>query len=135
MFNIGAGEIAVILIAALVVLGPDRLPELARTIGKFLREFRRHTDEVRGVVLREFYKMEQSVEPGPVAPKPQPEPAPAPEPKPIEVTSGDQKIAILPASGAVARVAKPPAPPPPPPEPPTDEGEVTEVDTLKEAGS
>ena len=59
MFNIGAGEITVILIAALVVLGPDRLPELARTIGKFMREFRRHTDEVRGVVLREFYKMEQ----------------------------------------------------------------------------
>jgi sec-independent protein translocase protein TatB len=48
MFNLGAGEIAVILIVALLLLGPDKLPELARGIGKFVREFRRQTDDVRG---------------------------------------------------------------------------------------
>jgi sec-independent protein translocase protein TatB len=58
MFNIGSGEIALIAVVALLVLGPTRLPELARGIGKFVREFRRHTDEVRGVVEREFYKMD-----------------------------------------------------------------------------
>lgn len=58
MFNIGSGEIAFIAVFALLVLGPKRLPELARGIGKFVREFRRQTDEVRGVVEREFYKMD-----------------------------------------------------------------------------
>jgi len=45
-------------VVALLILGPTRLPELARGIGKFMREFRRQTDEVRGVVEREFYKMD-----------------------------------------------------------------------------
>ncbi len=61
MFNIGSGELALIAVVALLVLGPRRLPELARGIGKFMREFRRQTDEVRGVVEREFYKMDQAL--------------------------------------------------------------------------
>jgi sec-independent protein translocase protein TatB len=61
MFNLGAGEIAVIMIVALLLLGPDKLPELARGIGKFVREFRRQTDDVRGMVEREFYKMDTEV--------------------------------------------------------------------------
>jgi sec-independent protein translocase protein TatB len=61
VFNIGSGELALIAVVALLVLGPRRLPELARGIGKFMREFRRQTDEVRGVVEREFYKMDQEL--------------------------------------------------------------------------
>jgi sec-independent protein translocase protein TatB len=61
MLNIGSGELALILVVALLVLGPKRLPELARGIGKFVREFRRQTDSVRNVVEREFYKMDQDV--------------------------------------------------------------------------
>lgn len=61
MFNIGSGEIALIAVVALLILGPSRLPELARGIGKFMREFRRQTDEVRGVVEREFYKMDEDI--------------------------------------------------------------------------
>ncbi len=66
MLNIGAGEMAVILIVALLVLGPERLPQLARGIGKFMREFRRQTEDVRSVVEREFYRMDDDVqrEPG-----------------------------------------------------------------------
>lgn len=64
MFNIGSGELALIAVVALLILGPKRLPELARGIGKFMREFRRQTDEVRGVVEREFYRMDQDVSKG-----------------------------------------------------------------------
>ncbi len=62
MFNISGVELAVILLAALLLLGPQRLPELARSIGKFLREFRRQTDEVRTMVEREFYQMDQEIQ-------------------------------------------------------------------------
>ena len=79
MFNIGAGEMIFILVAALLILGPSRLPELARGIGKFLREFRRQTDEVRTVVTREFYQMDQEIQREPVRSAPPP-PAAAPTP-------------------------------------------------------
>ncbi|NOK12796.1 Sec-independent protein translocase protein TatB [Corallococcus exercitus] len=83
MFNIGAGEMVFILVAALIVLGPQRLPELARAIGKFMREFRRQTDDVRNVVEREFYAMDEDFNreppprPGTRVPSPPPELAPS----------------------------------------------------------
>ena len=40
MFNIGPLELIVVLIIALLVLGPQRLPDAARSVGKGLREFR-----------------------------------------------------------------------------------------------
>ena len=50
MFNIGPQELLIILIVALVVVGPKRLPELGRTIGRGLNEFRKLQDEVRDMV-------------------------------------------------------------------------------------
>lgn len=47
MFNIGPLELIIILVVALLVVGPARLPDMGRTIGKSLREFRRAQDEVR----------------------------------------------------------------------------------------
>lgn len=41
MFNVGGGELLVILIVALVVLGPKKLPEVARQVGGMARELRR----------------------------------------------------------------------------------------------
>lgn len=41
MFNIGMGELILIVVVALVVLGPDKLPETARALGKAVREFKR----------------------------------------------------------------------------------------------
>ncbi len=46
MFGIGMPEVAVILVVALIVLGPRRLPEMARTLGKGLAEFRKVTGDV-----------------------------------------------------------------------------------------
>jgi sec-independent protein translocase protein TatB len=43
MFNVGGGEIIVILLLALLVLGPDKLPSTAKKVGKFLHEVRRMT--------------------------------------------------------------------------------------------
>ncbi|MBA3300690.1 MAG: twin-arginine translocase TatA/TatE family subunit [Thermoleophilaceae bacterium] len=40
MPNFGIGEIAVILIIAVIVVGPAKLPELARTVGKGVRDFK-----------------------------------------------------------------------------------------------
>jgi TatA/E family protein of Tat protein translocase len=48
MFNIGMPELILILVVALVVLGPKKLPELARSIGKGLAEFKKSTEELKG---------------------------------------------------------------------------------------
>jgi TatA/E family protein of Tat protein translocase len=47
MFNIGPLELMVILVVALLVVGPAKLPELGRSIGRGLREFRKAQDEVQ----------------------------------------------------------------------------------------
>lgn len=47
MFGIGPMELVLILVVALLVLGPKRMPELARTLGKGLGEFRRASNDLR----------------------------------------------------------------------------------------
>jgi len=50
MLNIGTPELLVILIIALLVVGPQRLPELSRQLGRGLREFRKIQDDVKDMV-------------------------------------------------------------------------------------
>jgi sec-independent protein translocase protein TatB len=50
MLNVGPFELLVVLAVALIVVGPERLPELARSVGRVLRQFRDVQDEVRNMV-------------------------------------------------------------------------------------
>jgi len=59
MGSIGVSELIVIFIIALIVFGPQKLPELGRTIGKALAEFRKHSAELRMAVDQEMRELER----------------------------------------------------------------------------
>ncbi|PLX87153.1 MAG: twin-arginine translocase subunit TatB [Desulfuromonas sp.] len=53
MFGIGMTELLLIMGLALIVLGPKKLPDLARAMGKGFSEFKRATDEIKNTVREE----------------------------------------------------------------------------------
>ena len=68
MFGIGSGELILLLIVALIVLGPERMPKLARDLGRAVAEFRKTSDELRGEFLNADKYLEAPVTPAaPVA--------------------------------------------------------------------
>src|SRR5437870_9625666 len=77
-------EIIIILALALLLLGPDQLPTLARSLGKGLRELRKATDDIKGQFEQEMAKIDLDEAPQPqrmIAPVPPPPAAPdAPAP-------------------------------------------------------
>src|SRR5437763_1912059 len=50
MFNLGMGEIVVILLLALVFLGPKKLPEIASGLGRMIREVRKATADIKNEI-------------------------------------------------------------------------------------
>jgi sec-independent protein translocase protein TatA len=64
MFGIGMTELLVIFVIALIVLGPKRLPDLARSLGKGLHEFRRASGDLR----REFLDVSEEARIDPPTP-------------------------------------------------------------------
>jgi sec-independent protein translocase protein TatB len=91
--NIGGPEIIVVLIVALLVLGPNRLPQAARSMGKAMAEFRKVTGGLQAEVRDAMSALENEVNltepPGPPAiPSPSPPPLTPPSqepPKPEEI--------------------------------------------------
>lgn len=59
MFNIGLPEMLIILAIALIVFGPNKLPELARAFGRAMREFRKATEEVKESFREETRDLEE----------------------------------------------------------------------------
>ncbi len=62
MFGIGMPELLVILGLALIILGPKKLPEIARGLGKAMREFRRATDDMREQFEEETRELKDATE-------------------------------------------------------------------------
>lgn len=58
MFNLGIQELAVIFIIALLFIGPKQLPELAKTLGKVFRDFKRASNEITDSIQREARKID-----------------------------------------------------------------------------
>ena len=54
MFDIGASEIFVIGVVALIVIGPERLPRVARTLGHLFGRLQRYVSEVKSDINREI---------------------------------------------------------------------------------
>lgn len=84
--NIGFMELVVIFVVALLVIGPQKLPEMARTLGRALRELKRATTDLQNTFDLEA---EFETEPRKTEPSPSPAEAGAPGAKgPEEAASG-----------------------------------------------
>ena len=59
MFGIGSTELLVILVVALIVIGPSKLPDLMKTLGKGMAEFRRMSTDVKSTLEAEVDRAER----------------------------------------------------------------------------
>jgi len=83
VFGIGMPEIMVILVVALLVLGPRKLPEIARSLGRGMAEFRRASNEFTRTLSASLDEPPPEAKPKPTAPETKPPAAsPAAAPKP-----------------------------------------------------
>jgi TatA/E family protein of Tat protein translocase len=55
MFGISGFELVLIAGFALIIFGPDKLPQMARTVGKFMREFKRAQESMEAMMRAEMY--------------------------------------------------------------------------------
>lgn len=132
MFDIGGGELLLIVFVVLLLFGPKKIPEIARTLGKGMSHLRRAQAEFQRSINEVSSDVERTAglknDPRSFRPKPQtslPSPAntPAapndragnsnPEENPAENNTGQPQFEIRPAEGTLARQA--------PPEPQNDE--------------
>ena len=120
MFGMGMGELIIILVVALLVLGPDKIPDAAKAIGKGMRELRKQTravqetleqDEQLGNTVRDLKSALRGEDPRPIIRPPMgatvgrtPLAAPASPPAPAEppaapaLAQAETPAAALPAA-------------------------------------
>ena len=88
-------EILVILALALIVIGPKKLPDLARALGRGLAEFRRATDDIQRSIYRETHappdpaRFQNDLEAAKAQVKPGPPPGTTPKNEPAPPSSND----------------------------------------------
>jgi len=58
VFSLGGTEILIVVVVALLLFGPDKIPQMARTIGRFMREFNKYKDIMESTVRAEIYRDE-----------------------------------------------------------------------------
>src|SRR5688572_21757608 len=61
MFGIGFGELLIILLIALIVVGPERMPDLARKLGTMIHDLRRMYDNLRADLGPDFDEVEKGI--------------------------------------------------------------------------
>ncbi len=110
MFGLGFGEILIILVLALVLLGPQKLPEVAKQLGKGFRDFKKATDDLKGQFEQELYADERKAARPRIAPPPAAAPVPAGPPEPVPPASVDNVPGL---DAALAEPVPPPEPTPP----------------------
>jgi len=59
-FFISGAEIAVVIFVVLLVFGADKVPEIARTVGKTVKSIREATDDIKYEITKESYKVEKT---------------------------------------------------------------------------
>jgi len=90
MFGLSMTEVVIILGLALLLLGPDQLPSIAKTLGKGMREIRKATDDLKSTFEQEMVRLDE------------PE-----QPRMLQPVSGDPAAA---RASALAAASAPPAP-------------------------
>ena len=107
-FNVGPVELVIVLVIALLVVGPRRLPEMGNAVGKTIREFRKASSEVS-----EATSLEPEAKPD-AAPAPETTTAPPPAAPPpaggAQTPAGPIPISPVPNTAAVPETTEEPPP-------------------------
>jgi TatA/E family protein of Tat protein translocase len=68
VFGIGSTELLIIGVFAFIIFGPDKVPELARTVGKFWKQFNEVREGMEKTIRMEMYAKDSDTEFGPTSP-------------------------------------------------------------------
>lgn len=101
-FNVGPVELIIVLVIALLVIGPRRLPEMGNAVGKTIREFRKASTDIN-----EAATLEPEAKPTPAASTP---PAPVAESEPAPEAASAVPASTAPASVTPANTTEPAQP-------------------------
>ncbi len=89
MLGIGGTELFIIVVFVMLIFGPDKLPQLGRTIGRFMKEFKRAQDSMESQIKAEMRNVEDLGKPKPKT-KPSAGKPSAGEPSASTIPDGDE---------------------------------------------